>query len=550
MNKKELEIAESVVQIFTIAYNRPDFIYYQYYSLCKFMSKNNKWVYTVFSDAEIDNNNNDHKIKNICKELRIQHIRVPPYIHTIQAPSPRAGNALDWVLKYYAYNYNGLTLVLDSDMFLVKELDLINFMRINSDREEMYDMSGVIQTFTNAGYWIRYIWMALFVINGQTMKKKHPEQIRFMNGVDIENFSTDAGGPMHYYLENHPELKIKPLKHMWSGTWSLSDLEGLGLSQSFCDYLEKEKNDPEIAGIGEIVSNYFYHYRAGSNWNKLSEEMMERRTENLQEYMETIVPPRLSRNYIVVVNDSDYDMMSTNFHMQNKVIDLVKRSDTKALISKYQYDIYVLKLLNHVSVSSDLIEELIAIHETMHDNKIVLRLDYLEPLKTNNDNNCESEVVWEIEDNKDMQNSLLFASSNRINSKIRVFAIDPKLWYMLFNNTKINDSFEKTINSLTEFTIKKQHHYQIIVIGQIYDTNVNVQLVCKGDIFFGELDAKEFSLGARLGVIKWDFYNKFETKISIGFRVTDNRDPLNVYVPLELTYNIRKAYLSCIKPLG
>src|SRR5579871_2442617 len=151
-------------QIITVAYNKPEFIELQFYALCRFMQGD--WNFIVFSDAQVDGDNNDHKIKKICRKLRIQHIRVPPYIQKIQAPSPRAGNALDWALKNYAYNYDGLTLVLDSDIFLIREFNPITFM-------EGYDIAGVIQTISHGGYWIRYIWMALMVINGITIRNKH-----------------------------------------------------------------------------------------------------------------------------------------------------------------------------------------------------------------------------------------------------------------------------------------------------------------------------------------------------------------------------------------
>ncbi|MEX0598853.1 MAG: hypothetical protein WD512_20385, partial [Candidatus Paceibacterota bacterium] len=65
------------VQVITVAYNRPDFILLQYHSLCKFLK--GAWVFKVFSDAEVNDQNNDHKIKAICKKLLIQHIRIPPY---------------------------------------------------------------------------------------------------------------------------------------------------------------------------------------------------------------------------------------------------------------------------------------------------------------------------------------------------------------------------------------------------------------------------------------------------------------------------------------
>ena len=82
--------------------------------------------------------------------------------------------------------------------------DIKDIKDVKVDRD-MYDMAGVIQTISHNGYWIRYLWMALMVINGFSMRTKHPNEIRFMNSVAVENQPTDAGGAMHYYLENHPD---------------------------------------------------------------------------------------------------------------------------------------------------------------------------------------------------------------------------------------------------------------------------------------------------------------------------------------------------------
>ncbi|MEX0596436.1 MAG: hypothetical protein WD512_08030, partial [Candidatus Paceibacterota bacterium] len=60
------------------------------------------------------------------------------------------------------------------------------------------------------------------------------------------------------------------------------------------------------------------------------------------------------------------------------------------------------------------------------------------------------------------------------------------------------------------------------------------------------LNAKEFSLGTDLTLIKWDFYNKFETKIEIGLKILF----ADKTITPSSTYEIRRAYLSCIGPLG
>src|SRR5579883_2921480 len=97
--------SKPIIRVITVVFNRPEFIVYQYYSLSKYLR--NKWKLIVISDAEVGTNLLDLKIKHTCDELQIKHVRIPPYIHNISGPSPRASNALDWALKNYVYNYQG-----------------------------------------------------------------------------------------------------------------------------------------------------------------------------------------------------------------------------------------------------------------------------------------------------------------------------------------------------------------------------------------------------------------------------------------------------------
>jgi len=539
------------LQVISIAYNRPDFIALQYHSLCKYLK--GPWVFLVFSDAEVNIEDNDHKIKATCKKLHVQHIRIPPYIQTIPGPSPRAGNALDWALKNYAYSYDGLTLVMDSDMFLVKTLDPISFMN-DPVSEGLYDMAGVVQTMSHSGYWFRYLWMALLMINGSSMKHKNPEQIRFMNAVSVENLPTDAGGPMHYYLENHPDLKIKALKHMWSGTWTIPEVIELGYDENepFCQYLKKEKDDHEIAGIGEMISSYFYHYRAGSNWNQLSPAVVDRRARHLQEYMHSILPTNVitgSRNWHFYTGDEISNDEISSFQERG----LMKGFSKDQLKLYIDYQITEPTLMMSIDPKYPLpsleeLEELFLIHETLHNERSILSLEYHDYEETES-RKYDSNLTWRLATSTKCQNFIcykrpgLLPETNTLDKE--VYALDPQLWNMIFNGKPAKVPITTT---LTRFPIKKQHHYQIVVIGKKLDPAITIQLVCLGDTFFGALNAKEFSLGTNLTLIKWDFYNKFETKIDIGLEVKDNR--VSKAIPKDMTYQIKRAYLSCIGPLG
>lgn len=552
---------KSSIRIITVAYNRPEFITLQFHSLSKYMKAD--WEFLVFSDAEVNRENNDHKIKAICRKLQIQHIRVPPYIQIVSGPSPRAGNALDWALKNYAYNYDGITLVLDSDMFLVKEFEPYSFMNTNCISE--FDLAGVIQTVSYNGYWIRYLWMALMVINGRSIRNKNPDQIRFMNAVAIEGQATDAGGPMHYYLSNHPNLKIKPLKHLWSHSWDESQIQALGpFDNSFIEYMKIEKGDPRITGIGEMVSHYFYHYRAGSNWNSLSQEVIESRISNLQEYFEKSGILNKSRPQVQVIRSKN---KSKEFieHYPHYILELddnfqIVNSETKETIIKVTEHIKVTddikiiedikinentKLTEFIEVTEDIevIEELILLHEQLHNPTAILNLEI---------HNGSSEELF-IKSSNRSKNCLWFYRPGLPKSENTATAETWNLGHIpystLFEEAEVPD--DKKIGFSRLFKIKKQHHYQIVIVGKVLDPMIRVQLCCRGDTFFGALDAIEFSLGLEMSMIVWDFYNKFETLIGISLTIEDNRsEEKKKAVPVHDLIKVKKSYLVCIEELA
>jgi hypothetical protein len=585
---------KKVTQIIVCVYNRPDFLIYQYLALCKYMQ--GPWHYLVVSDAEVDHNDYDLEFKRICRQLNIRHVRMPPYLQAVRGASPRAGNALDWALKNYAYNYPGITIVLDSDMWPVRPFDPDEYMR--HPHGGTYDIAGVVQTISHQGYWVRYLWMALIVINGSSpaFKDSRPaDNIRFMNAVAVEGLPTDAGGPMHYYLENNPHLRIKPMKHFWSGTWQLDELVQLGwnnFNPRFLEFLQNEKKDPEINGFGEILSDYFYHHRAGSNWNNANADVIERRTEHLSTFFveaeimakDVYVPSSLSllqkypiprtlallsetltKEKILKITESRRSTDQSWINMNR-----ICTPEDIARLGKAGYvirveDEYILGMLDDNAVS-----DLILLHESLQDASAMISLSF--NTSTGDDEN-RSNVPQQLIPSLERLPGEYFApqSSNHpatsqlsslyfyrpglpVNKARRVWELSHNTWMRILEKKITADAEATQLLISTEmkmYPLKKQHQYQIVVMGQKLSHYINVQLQCIGDMFFGELDAKEFALNTEPTLISWDFYNKFEDKIAIGLKVTDNRvDELQrKSIPVTSLISLRCAYLTCIGPL-
>ena len=68
----------SKVLIFTYAYNRPEFIKYQYLTFKKFML--DEYEFVVFNDAR--DNEMRKKIEHECKNFGLECVRIPQEIHS------------------------------------------------------------------------------------------------------------------------------------------------------------------------------------------------------------------------------------------------------------------------------------------------------------------------------------------------------------------------------------------------------------------------------------------------------------------------------------
>ena len=338
---------------------------------------------------------------------------------------------------------------------------------------------------------------------------------------------------------------IKPLKHLWSGSWTLEKIKALGISdEAFLAYMKKEKDDVEINGIGEIVSNYFYHYRAGSNWNGLSNLVVKRRADNLYEYF----------NAIKIFPPTNITLISKCDHVKEQ----------------YQYASYELLDID-LNINSIVLKEMVLLHERLNPSAYLI-MDF------NLDSSSLVRVYQEDEVNKYLKaekgpvsildthpgdyrvENVLSEEVGRDRSDVHitsdtsspeVWIVNPSKWCMIpsIPGDYTSGCIPLSATPLSFYAIEEQHHYQVVVLGRKLFNEIDVQLECVGDTFFGQLSAKNFSLESELTLIVWDFYNKFDTYIGIGFKITDNRNYRDMKNFNELC-ELKKAYLICLEELG
>ncbi len=293
------------VLIFTYAYNRPDFILLQHQTFERFLQ--NDYEFIVFNDATQEKEYQD--IKEICESLNITCIDIPQEIHTrpylhrpecgrfmpYQQASVRNSNVVQYSLDTYGFNHDDILMLIDSDMFLIKEFNVKSFM-------QGYDLAGFHKSccndtkriqHTNEIPHIYYLWIGLIIIDMRSLRCKIALNVNCGFHEDIQ---LDAGGFSTLFLQNNRDASTRSIericmhelmceKCLLKKESSCSHTKPLlleyGFSKETITFIQNvpvlyDKNRFRNAEF--FFDNTFVHYRAGSNYNKISEDFSIRKT--------------------------------------------------------------------------------------------------------------------------------------------------------------------------------------------------------------------------------------------------------------------------------
>lgn len=203
------------MRIYSIHYNKPEYIDIQYNSFKKNIKFNYEFIILDNSiDIEIKKN-----IKIKCEQLDIKYIDCINNIRLMDSTSHQ--NALSKLVDIIEINETFM--LLDHDIFIINEL--------TEDFFSNYDLLFVNQTRGN----VDYPWPGLMIFN----KLKNKDKLSFNSGL-INGYNCDTGGAMYYFLKNN-NLKIKKLD---------------------TKYLNNSKE------LMQTHENIFLHLISGSDWNK------------------------------------------------------------------------------------------------------------------------------------------------------------------------------------------------------------------------------------------------------------------------------------------
>jgi hypothetical protein len=257
------------MKVITAVVNNPIFIQIQFHTLKKYMKCDYEFI--VFNDAKNfpdTTNGNDITIKNtihqLCEKLGIKCINIPNEHHKFKKEiSCRTADSMNFILNYQINNPDKY-LILDSDMFLIDYF-------YESDYEK-YDCAIVLQTRENNK--IYYFWNGVFYFD-----------INKIKNINLMNWNLypgcDTGGMMFNWMKKQNKVNsnsdnevfnnddIYLMKYLKSLTWNESDIpENIKSNNKLVEFIKNDPRNQNDNFFCEIYDNKFFHYRAGSNWEK------------------------------------------------------------------------------------------------------------------------------------------------------------------------------------------------------------------------------------------------------------------------------------------
>lgn len=255
------------VLVLTHAFNKPEFIRWQHATLKKFLKDDYQFI--VFNDAP--NSLLYSQINEICQNLDILCLDIPQSIHDYQnpylpGPSPRnilgdpsaeCAETIQYMMDTMGFDYPGIVVILDSDMFPIRDLS-IKTMMVD------YEVATHPQVRKGENVIITYFLPNLLFFNMETLQDKRT--LNFNIGI-IDGTNVDTAGCTYFYIKDHPGLK-------WLRTdcvYRLHENASLDNIQYFQSHPKMYQLMTEGKYDFEFYADYtFVHFRGGSNWYNLA----------------------------------------------------------------------------------------------------------------------------------------------------------------------------------------------------------------------------------------------------------------------------------------
>lgn len=247
-----------MIHIFTSVVNRPDFILLQDKLFQKFLK--NEYHFHVVDDS-IEQTISE-QFYNICSENGFSYYRKPE--RTVQMnPAQACADTVQWTYNTLIKenHKNDIVFFCDSDLFLIDEFDIIEYM---SD--------AIIAGLPQYRGSVTYMWNGIMFFN---MPMMGDLDINFSDGV-VENEMTDVGGHTYYYFKKN-NIQMKETDVQYPTHYYDIELQNEEVTRGYNFELH--------------LDGKFLHYRAATNWHtnwRGSQDPLTYKTKIFNQIMETV----------------------------------------------------------------------------------------------------------------------------------------------------------------------------------------------------------------------------------------------------------------------
>jgi hypothetical protein len=315
----------SKVLIFTYAYNRPEFIEWQYHTFKKFVQDDYEFV--VFNDATTYILNK--KIREKCTQFGLRCIQIPQDIHDNSAilhpeangPSARNCNVVKYSLDNLGFYHDDIVVLVDSDLFLIKPFSFKEYLsgyQIGGRYRTCAELHDCMKDHPALPYIHTYLWIGLVFIDIPHLPNVH--HLNFNSGR-INGVFYDTGGGSATYLKNNPTVKVKDFEvyklenlictdcfskivmafnhdtnceHLVRGgcTHNNALLKKCNFSDTTIQFLEQYPiGKPLVSRIEFYLHDTFLHFREGSNYGNYPEHIYATKMNIIREYIISLTNP-------------------------------------------------------------------------------------------------------------------------------------------------------------------------------------------------------------------------------------------------------------------
>ena len=276
------------MKIISIVANNPIFIELQYKTLQRFVVGGD-YEYIIFNDGkdfpDLTNFGNIAEgragIISKCAELNIRCINIPNahHIHNNNASS-RHSDSLRFALHYMRCNLDEY-LMLDSDMFLIDQLDL-NVYRKHMCACVLQERPGLV-----------YFWPNLFYLDMRRAPNTDKLNMGLVLGGDTGSASNIWLKSFNYKFPSNKTINsmvqccnrdFYMMKYLSSLNWDKTKLPG-NIDKNIIDLLAQDPRNKKGNYFYEIYDNRILHYRAGTNWMNQNKELHNENISRLVDYI-------------------------------------------------------------------------------------------------------------------------------------------------------------------------------------------------------------------------------------------------------------------------